>query len=146
MYDASDFDFPCISWSPHTSEPLGRDSLHLPDLDFLTSATDQSLLNSIAIRQSLVTPLSPTTSEQNQLPPPKFTTLHTPPTIHSLPIPLTPVPLITPTTPLRMENKFDPIHLPVVLHDLPLGYSTRIRQFNGERGYLAREHLRWFSD
>ena len=44
-----------------------------------------------------------------------------------------------------MTNRFTPIRLPVVLHELPLGYSTRLRNFYGERGYLAEENMGWFS-
>ena len=45
-----------------------------------------------------------------------------------------------------MENKFTPIRLPMVLHDLPLGYSTRLKNFYGERGYSTEELLGWFLD
>ena len=45
-----------------------------------------------------------------------------------------------------MENRFVPLQLLVFIHDLPLGYSQRLKQFNGERGYSAEEHLGWFSD
>ena len=45
-----------------------------------------------------------------------------------------------------MENIFSPILLHAALHNLPLGYSQRIKQFNGERGYSAEEHLGWFLD
>ena len=47
--------------------------------------------------------------------------------------------------PPRMAS-YTPLNLHVVLHDLPLLYSQRLRQFNGERGYSAKEHLEWFSD
>ena len=33
-----------------------------------------------------------------------------------------------------------------MLHNLPLLYAQRIRQFNGDMGYLAEEHLDWFLD
>ena len=42
--------------------------------------------------------------------------------------------------------RYGPVNLHVSLHDRPLLYAQRIRQFNGERGYLAEEHLEWFSD
>ena len=45
-----------------------------------------------------------------------------------------------------MANRFTPICLLVVLHKLPLGYSTRLRKFYGERGYLAEENMGWFLD
>ena len=45
-----------------------------------------------------------------------------------------------------MANKFTHICPHVVLHNLPLGYSTRLRKFYGERGYLAEENMGWFSD
>ena len=45
-----------------------------------------------------------------------------------------------------MANRFTPIWLLVVLHKLPLGYSTRLRKFYGERGYLAEENMGWFLD
>ena len=45
-----------------------------------------------------------------------------------------------------MANIFTPIFLPVVLHKLPLGYSTKLRKFYGERGYSAEENMGWFSD
>ena len=45
-----------------------------------------------------------------------------------------------------MENRFAPLCLPAALHDLPLGYSQRLKQFNGERGYSAEEHLGRFLD
>ena len=43
-----------------------------------------------------------------------------------------------------MANRFAALRLIVALHDLPLGYSHRLKQFNGERGYSAEEHLGWF--
>ena len=55
-------------------------------------------------------------------------------------------PLVSPIVPPTMENIFSTILLPMTLHDLPPGYSTRLKQFNGERGYLAEEHLGWFLD
>ena len=45
-----------------------------------------------------------------------------------------------------MANIFDPICIPIVLHDLPLGYFTRMRKLYGERGYSTEKHLGWFSD
>ena len=45
-----------------------------------------------------------------------------------------------------MANKFTHICPHVVLHNLPLGYSTRLRKFYGERGYSTEKHLGWFSD
>ena len=48
--------------------------------------------------------------------------------------------------PPSMANIFTPILLPTALHDLPPGYSQRLRKFNGERGYSAEEHLGWFLD
>jgi len=43
-------------------------------------------------------------------------------------------------------NRLAPLQLPTNLHDLPQGYSQRLKQFHGERGYSAEEHLGWFSD
>ena len=43
-----------------------------------------------------------------------------------------------------MENRFVPLQLLVFIHDLPLGYSQRLKQFNGERGYSTEENLGWF--
>ena len=45
-----------------------------------------------------------------------------------------------------MENRFSLIILPTTLHDLPHGYTQRLKQFNGERGYSIEEHLGWFLD
>ena len=45
-----------------------------------------------------------------------------------------------------MEIRFSPIVLPTTLHDLPQGYSQRLKQFHGERGHFTEEHLRWFLD
>ena len=44
------------------------------------------------------------------------------------------------------DKTFSPILLPVVLHDLPWGHAKKLKQFKGERGYSAEEHLEWFSD
>ena len=45
-----------------------------------------------------------------------------------------------------MENRFTPILLPTALYDLASGFSQMLKQFNGERGYSAEEHLGWFLD
>ena len=45
-----------------------------------------------------------------------------------------------------MANKFTPIRLPVVLHNLPLGYSTGLRKFYRERGYSTEENMGWLLD
>ena len=45
-----------------------------------------------------------------------------------------------------MANRFSTILLPADIHDLPQGYAQTLKQFNGERGYSAEEHLGWFSN
>ena len=45
-----------------------------------------------------------------------------------------------------MSNIFNPICIHIVLHDLCLGYFTRMRKFYGERGYSTKKKMGWFSD
>ena len=45
-----------------------------------------------------------------------------------------------------MANIFDPICIFIVIHDLPLGYFTRMRKFYGERGYSTKKYMGWFLD
>ena len=45
VFDTFAFEFSRISWSPQTLESLGRDSLYLPNPDYLTFVANQFLLN-----------------------------------------------------------------------------------------------------
>ena len=46
--------------------------------------------------------------------------------------------------PRPMEARFAPLHLPAVLHDLPLNYSQRISLFDGEGDITAKQHVAKF--
>ena len=39
-----------------------------------------------------------------------------------------------------------PILLPTILHNLPQGYTQRLKQFSGEKGYSAKKHLGCFEN
>ena len=109
---------------------------------------EKSLSNIKCTRKFIFAPPSPTTFRQNQPSSLNFATPHYLYVPHSLLIHVTPVPtpLVNLVIPQRMANIFDPIRIPIVLHDLPLGYFTRIRKFYGERGYSTEKHLGWFLD
>jgi len=37
--------------------------------------------------------------------------------------------------------RYAPLVLPIVLHDLPQGYSTRIKNFGSEEGITPKQHV-----
>ena len=45
-----------------------------------------------------------------------------------------------------MVARFSPLVLPTQLHDLPLGYSQRIRTYGEERDVSAQQHIIRFND
>ena len=52
--------------------------------------------------------------------------------------------LVPPIPPRPMATRFSPLHLHVVLHDLPQNYSHRISLFDGEGGITAKQHVAKF--
>ena len=45
-----------------------------------------------------------------------------------------------------MAKQFPPILLPAILDNLPHRYAHKLKQFSGEKGYSAEEHLWWLKD
>ena len=45
-----------------------------------------------------------------------------------------------------MATRFTPLFLPTQLHDLPQGYSQRIRTYGAEGDITAQQHLDRFND
>ena len=45
-----------------------------------------------------------------------------------------------------MDARFNPLVLPAQLHDLPQGYSQRIRTFGAEGDITTQQHLDSFND
>ena len=61
--------------------------------------------------------------------------------------PLIPVHIvILPNPPIVMGARFSPLVLPSQLHDLPQGYSQRIRTYGVEGDISAQQHLDRFND
>lgn len=42
--------------------------------------------------------------------------------------------------------RYAPLVLPAILHDLPQGYSTRIKTFGSKEGITAEQHIDQFND
>lgn len=45
-----------------------------------------------------------------------------------------------------MANMYAPLVLPANLNDMPIDYSTKIKQFGDDEAYTARQHVQWFKD
>ena len=148
ILDPSAFKFSHTSRLIEISESLGGNIQPLSDQECPTLTSELTMLNPTTIRKYAAAYLSLTASKLSHPSSSNFITPHVPTTPHLLLSSSTSVlvTLVSLVVPPRMENIFSPILLPAALHDLPSGYSTRPRQFNGERGYSVEEHLGWFSD
>ena len=54
--------------------------------------------------------------------------------------------VVFPNPPIEMATRFSPLVLPTQLHDLPLGYSQRIRTYGAEGDVSAQQHVVRFND
>ena len=45
-----------------------------------------------------------------------------------------------------MDERFAPLALPTILHDLPQNYSQRITLFDGEGEFTSKQHVDRFDD
>jgi hypothetical protein len=54
--------------------------------------------------------------------------------------------VVFPNPPIVMATRFSPLSLPTQLHDLPLGYSQRIRTYGAERDVSSHQHIIRFND
>ena len=54
--------------------------------------------------------------------------------------------VVFPNPPIVVAARFDPLVLPALLHDLPLGYAQRIRTYDADGKSSAQQHLVKFDD
>ena len=54
--------------------------------------------------------------------------------------------VVFPNPPIIMASIFSPLSLPAQFHDLPIGYSQRIRTYGAEGDVSAQQHIIRFND
>ena len=54
--------------------------------------------------------------------------------------------VVFPNLPIVIAARFAPLALPAQLHDLPLGYSQRIRTYGAEGDVSSQQHISSFND